>query len=127
MAITTNTINIATPPSDGTRWYISKYSADLSGCEELVAASTGESHYLEKLVIYAQSETDITVSVGSGETTGAVTTIHLGPIPLSDTGSHFEYDWSKENKAVKCTASASLTVDASAACPIWIYAEGVTG
>ncbi len=127
MAITSNTLTIETPPSDGTKWFISKYSADLSDCEELVAASSGKYHYLTKLKIYAQSVADITVTVGSGETTGAVTTIHLGPIPLSDTGSHFEHDWGKDNLAVKCTESLALTIDASAACPIFIYAEGVTG
>lgn len=123
-AMTSNTITIVKMPLDGTPFNLSLYNADVSGCEDLIAASSGKSHYIKKIVIYAQSVTDITFTVGSGETSSAVTTPHLGPIPLSDTGSPFEMDFGGD--AMKTTVSLALTIDSSATCPVFVYIEGKT-
>jgi len=123
MAITVNTINIVTPPIDGAFFAVSVYSADASGAEDILAASSDKSHYVKKLIITTQSVTDITVTIGSGQGTG-VTTIHLGPILMPDAGGNITIDFGE--KAMKCTAGAALAVDTSVACPIWIYAEGKT-
>jgi len=124
-AMTENTLTIATIPQGADLWTKSLYNADVSGCEDLVAASTGKYHYVSRLILCSQSVENVTFSIGSGETTSAVTTIHLGPIPMSDYGNWFELDFGL-NRAMKCTVSLALTIDSSAACPVWIYIEGAT-
>lgn len=124
-ATTENTLTMATIPSGATLWTKSLYNADVSACEDLVAASSGKYHYVSKIKLYASSVENITFSIGSGETASAVTTIHLGPIPLSDYGSYFEIDFGP-NRAFKCTESLALTIDSSAACPVFMIIEGAT-
>ena len=125
-AMTENTLTIVTIPQGATLWTKSLYNADVSGCEDLVAASAGESHYVSRIIICSQSVADITFTIGSGETTSAVTTPHLGPIPMSDYGSSVEISFGP-NRAMKCTVSLALTIDASvASCQVWIYIEGAT-
>jgi hypothetical protein len=110
-------------PVEGNEWQISCYSADASGGEDLKAAETGKCHYLRKIKIYAQSVTDITVTIGAGQGTD-VTTTYLGPIPLSDTGGFFELDLGKNS--LKVASATALSIDTSAACPIFVWAEGKT-
>jgi len=123
-AMTSNSIVIQNMPLGGSPFYYSLYNADVSGCEDLIAASSGKCHYIRKIILYAQSVTDVTFTIGSAETDGAVTTIYLGPIPLSDTGSSFEIDFG--SKAMVCASGTALTIDSSAACPVFVYLEGVT-
>ena len=124
MAITNNTFNVVNPPIEGNNWAVSVYSANASGGEDIKAAESGKSHYVRKLIIATQSVSDLTVDIGSGQDTG-ITTIHLGPIPMPDAGGSITIDFG-DDKMLKCTAGASLAVDTSAECPIWIYAEGKT-
>lgn len=121
MAITSNTINVVTPPINGKDFVASCYSADASGGEDLVAAVSGASIYVKKIIITTQSVENVTVDIGSGQDTG-VTTIHLGPIPMADAGGNITIDFG--DKMMKCTAATALSVDTSAACPIWVYIEG---
>lgn len=123
-SMTDNAIVIATPPSDGTEWIISQYNADVSGGEDLIAASTGKCHYVKKLILYAQSVENVTFTIGAGQGTD-VTTIYLGPIPLPDAGGKFEIDFGP-NRAMKIASATALSIDSSAACPVFVYAEGVT-
>lgn len=123
-AMTDNAIVIATPPSGATEWTISQYNADVSGGEDLKAGETGKYHYVKRLIIYAQSVTDVTFTIGAGQDTG-ITTVYLGPIPLSDTGSPFKIDFGP-NRAMKIASATALSIDSSATCPVFVYAEGVT-
>lgn len=93
-------------------------SADLSGCEELKAAAAGKSIYIERLTV--NSEAALNVTIGEGETAGAVTTIVVGPLYLAANGTvstAFE-------KALKLTAATALTIDASGAGNVTVIVEG---
>jgi hypothetical protein len=123
-AMTSNSIVIVETPTDGSPFNLSLYNADVSGTEDLIAASTGHIHYINKIVLYAQSVTDVTFTIGSDENSGAVKTIYLGPIPLPDAGGKFEIDFG--DNSMKCAVSTALTIDSSATCPVFVYLEGKT-
>lgn len=127
MAITTNSIVVGRVPIDGKEWTVSKYSADLSGCEELLAAETGKCHWVTKLLI--NTVTTLNVSVGSGETTNAVTTVYLGPIQFTAAQPTLVLDFVdlvRGNRGMKVASGTALTADSSASGAIFIYAEGKT-
>ena len=93
-------------------------SADLSGCETLKAAVTGKSIHLERLVI--NSAAAINITIGAGETTGAVTTILVGPIYFAaNTNITIVF-----TRPLKLAAATALTVDASGGGNVTIIAQG---
>lgn len=116
MAITANTVTFARPPVEGDVKFVSTYSADLSGCESLIAAVTAKAHYIIKIQAFCQSVTDVTITFGAGETTNAVTTILLGPIPMPDAGGSMTIDFGPDH-ALRVTTGTAFTVDMSATCP----------
>jgi hypothetical protein len=93
-------------------------SADLSGCETLAAAVTGKSIVIERLTI--TSGAAINVSVGEGETGGAITTTLLGPFYMA-ANSRIDMPFPR---GVKLTAATALTADASGAGNVTIIAQG---
>ena len=93
-------------------------SADLSGCETLKAAVSGKSIYLERLIINSASAINITV--GAGETTGAVTTVLVGPIYFA-ANTYIELVFTRP---LKLAANTALTVDASGAGNVTLIAQG---
>ena len=117
MAITKNDL---TPAKAG--FAVNGNSADLSGTEELLAApGAGLSIYLTQIEISCVAT--ITVTIGAGETGGAVTTILLGPFNFAATsGSPINLTF--RGKGLKLTANTALTVDASGAGAVQIFAEG---
>jgi len=121
MAITTNILNVQGLPSNGPDWQVSLYSADLTGCEIIKAAVAANSIFLTKIMI--RTATAMTITIGSGETTGAVTTNHLGPIDLDAASGFFPMSFGA-NRGMRCTSGLALTIDSSAAGAVWIYAEG---
>ena len=118
-----NTIVMKRPPADGSKFFVSYSSTDVSGCEELLAAVTGKSHYLQKIIIQCASA--ITVSIGGGETTGALTSTFLGPIPFAATTGNYVQEFSDE--ALVIGKAVALCIDASGAGNVFVWAEGVTG
>jgi hypothetical protein len=97
-------------------------SADFSGTEELVAAVAGKSHYLTQLEISCVAA--ITVTIGEGETGGAVTTVLFGPFNFAaGSGSPISLQF---NPAIKLTAATSLTIDASGAGAVQVFVQGYT-
>lgn len=128
MAITDNAIVVTNVPTEGETWSVSAYSADLSGCEELKAAVVGSSHYVMK--VWLNSASSISLNIGAGETTGAVTTTYLGPIVFTAAGPNYELDFTEPAslpmKGMKLPVSTSLTVDATGAGATAIYIEGKT-
>jgi hypothetical protein len=93
-------------------------SADLSGCETLVAAVAGKSICLERLAISFGAA--INVTIGAGETTGAVTTVLVGPIYGAE-NSTVELVF---ERPIKLAAATALTADASGAGNVTIVADG---
>lgn len=124
MAITTNTVSFVRPPVEGDEWFVSAYSADFSGAEDLKAAVTGKCHYIRKIQVFGQSVTDLTVTFGADQGTG-VTTTYLGPISLPDAGGTCLIDFGPDH-ALKVTAGATFAVDMSAASPTTILVWGKT-
>ena len=94
-------------------------SADASGCEEIHAAVTGKKIKIRHLTI--NSDAAITVTIGEGETAGAVTTALIGPISFAANETH-QWDF---NPLMELTAATSLTVDASGAGNICVFAQGI--
>ena len=113
-------IDVTTPQPGKFGWIINATSADASGCEELKAApAAGLSIYLDHLTI--NSGAAITITVGEGETAGAVTTALIGPVSFAANQS---MQWDFLNGGMVLTAATSLTVDASGAGDICIFASG---
>lgn len=122
MAITDNSISVVTPPIEGNEWAVSAYSTDFSSTESLKAAVTGKTHYIKRITIHCASA--ITVSIGGGETSDALTTTYLGPIPFTTSGPRYELDF--KDKAMKLLISTALCIDASGSGAAAVYVEGKT-
>lgn len=84
-------------------------SADLSGCETLVAAVAAKSIYVERVAISFASA--INVTIGAGETAGAVTTVLIGPLH----GAQNQTIELTFTRPIKVATNTALTIDASGA------------
>jgi len=93
-------------------------SADFSGTEELVAAVTGISIHVERLAI--SSNAAITLTLGAGETGGAVTTVVIGPV-YAAANSFQELAFTRP---IKLAAATALVVDASGAGAATVVVQG---
>lgn len=116
MAITKNTIQVK-----GKGFAVNATSADLSGTEELVAApGAGKFIHITRVVVITVAT--ITVTIGAGETAGAVTAVLLGP-SIAFTAALVP--WVTEFiPAVKLDENVALTVDASGAGAVNIFVQG---
>lgn len=120
MAITANPIEVAFIPSAGKEFRRSLYSEDMQDCENIVAGVARTTHYLKKIMV--RTATAMTITIGSGVDTNAVETIHIGPVPLDAASGFFAISFGE--RGIKCVTGKALTIDASAAGAIWLYAEG---
>jgi hypothetical protein len=113
-------ISVTTPQSGKYGFIINATSADASGCEELKAApAAGSSIVVDQLTINNGANA-ISITIGEGETGGAVTTALIGPIAMAaNTSLQFTF-----TQGMKLTAATSLTVDASGAGAICVFAQG---
>lgn len=95
--------------------------ADASGCEELVATpGAGKSLVLQMLEISCVAA--ITVTIGTGEDTGAVETVVIGPVNFAATsGSPLVMSFPQ---GLVLTANKSLTIDTSGAGAVQVFAMG---
>jgi len=94
------------------------WSADLSGCEEIVAAVSGKSIKLQYVTI--SSESAINVTLGAGESGSAVESTILGPVYLAANSSiRFSF-----KPLLHLTAGKSLTADASGAGNVTVVVQG---
>jgi len=106
----------------GSDWAVNATSADASGTEELKAAPSAGALYLKKIIISCVDA--ITVTIGAGETTGAVTTVLVGPVNFAATsGSPFVCEFTNPIKLPDTTA---LVIDATDAGAVNVIAEGFT-
>lgn len=117
------------PSGNATPFIINAFSADLSGCEEIKAAPAAGQIVLDKLSIICDVK-DITVTIGAGETGGAVTTVIWGPIPFAAEVTAAGYiagvqvTWEPKYQ-IWLPATTSLTVDTSGAGNVLVMAEGL--
>ncbi|MCK9518345.1 MAG: hypothetical protein M0R06_03360 [Sphaerochaeta sp.] len=118
-----NTFNIVDLPLEGNLFYVSYESSDLTGAADLVAASTGKSHYITH--IHVRTATAMNIEFGSGTSGGAVSTRHIGLVAVNAASGFFMWK-SPLGKAMKLTAGATLGVDVSASGQIWIEVWGKT-
>ena len=115
MAITLVTNNV-----DRVGFVANGNSADLSGCETLAAAVAGKSIHIEK--VHVSFGAAINVTIGAGETGGAVTTVLIGPIyGAANVTNSFEFD-----RPIKLAAATALTADSSGAGNVTIVVQGFT-
>jgi len=112
-------ITVTNPNPGKAGFFLNATSADASGCEELKAAVAGKSIIIDHLTI--NSGAAITITIGEGETGGAVTTTLIGPVSFAQNAS---MQWDFRNGGMKLTAATALTVDASGAGNICIFAHG---
>lgn len=113
-------IDVTTPTPGKFGFILNATSADASGCEELKAApAAGTSIIVDHITINngagAQS-----ITIGEGETAGAVTTALIGPIAMAaNTSLQFDFPY-----GMVLTAATSLTVDSSSNTALCIFAQG---
>lgn len=110
-----------TSPTTKVGWIKNATSADASGCEEIIAApAAGLAIKIRHLTINNGANA-ISITIGGGETGGAVTTALLGPMAFAANSS---MQWTF-NPPMEVAAATSLTVDASGAGAICIFGQGV--
>ena len=102
-------------------WATNFTSADATGCEEVKAApSAGTSLYLNGVIM--STDGAITLTLGAGETGGAVTAALVGPITFTAN----QTIALKFDRPIKVGDATSLTVDAGGVAAVTVYAEGFT-
>ena len=106
---------------DFTPFCVSVDVDDASGCEAIKAGVASTCMAVKKISIICDA--NITVTIGAGETGGAVTTKILGPIPFTAEGGQVTHEFINP---IKIAANTSLTVDASGAGNLGIIVEGYT-
>lgn len=113
MAITLKSNNVAT-----SGYVANGNSADLSGCETLVAAVAAKSIYIERIAVSFGAE--ITVTIGEGESSDGVETVLIGPLyGAENTTVELVF-----NRPVKLTAATALTADASGSGNVTVVVQG---
>jgi hypothetical protein len=113
-------ISITTPTPNKFGFILNATSADASGCEELKAAPAAGISIIVDHITINNGASAISITIGEGETTGAVTTALIGPIAMAaNTSIQFDF-----HDGMVLTAATSLTVDASGAGAICIFVQG---
>lgn len=108
-----------TSPKSKIGFIKSAVSVDATSCEEIHIAVANKKIKVRHLTINSGAAIDITI--GEGETAGAVTTALLGPISFA---ANQTLQWNF-NPLMELTENTSLTVDASGAGNIYIFAQGI--
>jgi hypothetical protein len=115
-------ISVTSPEARKSGFIKNATSADASACEEIIAApGAGKNIFIEYLVI--SSDSAISVTIGAGETTGAVTTALIGPVTFA-AGQTIPFPFTTRTKGLKVAANTSLTVDSSGAGAINVWVQG---
>jgi hypothetical protein len=113
-------IAITTPTPGKFGWIINATSADATGCEELKAApAAGLSIIVDHLTINNGANA-ISITIGQDVAAGAPVVNLIGPIAMAaNTSLQFMFPY-----GIWLAAAKSLTVDASGAGAICIFAQG---
>ena len=110
-----------TSPATKIGWLKNAVSADASGCEEIIAAPAAGLAIKIRHVTINNGANAISITLGQGETGGAVTTALIGPVAFA---ANTSMQWTF-NPPMELTAATALTVDASGAGDVCIFAQGV--
>jgi len=118
-------ITVTTPSPGRFGFILNAVSADASGCEELKAApAAGTSIIVDHLTINCGASA-LLITIGEGETGGAVTAALIGPLAMAANSSlQFDFNDGFFVHGMVLTAATSLTVDASGAGAVCIFARG---
>jgi hypothetical protein len=115
-------IDVTSPQAAGSGFVKNATSADASACEEIIAApGAGTNIIVEYLVI--SSDSAISITLGEGETGGAVTTALIGPITFA-AGQTIAFPFLGRVQGMELSDNESLTVDASGAGNICCWIQG---
>ncbi len=115
-------ITVTTPTPGKFGWIVNGVSADASGCEELKAAPGEGSELVVDHLIINNGANAISITIGAGEAAGAVEAALIGPIAMAaNTSLQFPF-----HQGMVLPANKSLTVDASGAGAVCIFAQGRT-
>ena len=98
---------------------VNSFSADASGCEEIVAAVAGKKIKLTSIA--CNTGATITATIGAGETAGAVTKQLIGPCSFT---AHKTCNLSF-NPRLELPVNTSLVIDTSGAGDVCVLAQGV--
>lgn len=114
-------ITVTSPQPATFGFFANCVTADASGCEELkTAPGAGKRICVDTLMV--SSGAAISVTIGEGETGGAVTTALVGPIPFAENQT-IQWDF-RRNGGMILTADTSLAVDASGAGAVCVFVSG---
>ena len=115
-------VTVTSPQALKSGWIKNATSADASGCEVILAApAAGTSIVVEHVVI--SSDSAISVTLGEGESTSAVEAALIGPVTFA-AGQTIEFPFTSRAGGMVLTAAKALTVDASGAGNICVWAQG---
>jgi hypothetical protein len=115
-------ISVTNPTPAGFGWIINATSADASGCETMKAAVSGKSIVVDHLTVSTGAA--ITVTIGMDESGGSVETALIGPVSMA-ANSSMQWDFSGwPCFGMRLTADKALTIDASGAGAVTVFARG---
>jgi len=112
-------VSITTPQPGKFGFVLNATSADASGCEELLAAVAGKSIIIDHLTINNGAGVQ-SITIGQGETGGAVTTALIGPVAMA-VNTSISWDFPS---GIVLTAATSLTVDSTSNTALCVFAWG---
>ena len=114
-------ISVTNPKTGKFGFILNGVSADASACEELkTAPAAGTSIIVDHLTINNGAGVQ-SITIGEGETAGAVTTALIGPIAMAaNTSLQFNF----LRGGMKLSAATSLTVDSSSNTALAIFVQG---
>jgi hypothetical protein len=101
--------------------WVANITGDVSGTEDIKAAASGLSHYIESVAINAVAAQ--TVTIGAGETGGAVTAPIIGPVSCTTSGGNLVYTFTRP---IKMAANVALVIDSSGAGVVCAVVTGYT-
>ena len=115
-------VTITSPQAAKSGWIKNATSADASGCEVILAApAAGTSIVVEHVVI--SSDSAISITLGEGETSSAVDTALIGPVTFA-AGQTISFPMTGRTQGMVLTSAKALTVGASGAGNICVWAQG---
>jgi hypothetical protein len=113
-------ISITTPQPGCFGWIINATSADVSACEELLAAPAAGLGIIVDHITINNGAGAQSITIGEGETGGAVTTALIGPVAMAANTS-LQWDFPS---GIVLTEATSLTVDSSSNTALCVFAYG---
>jgi len=116
-------ISVVTDTPEHFGFILTATSADASGCEELKAAPAAGTSIIVDHVTINNGASAQSITIGAGETTGAVTAAVIGPIAM-EANTSLQWDFPYPQGGVVLPAATSLTVDSSSTGAIAVFVRG---